>query len=399
MHPRSWLPFLIIILSLGVLLQLTWLIYLAIVILALIGFSQWWVRQSLKQVRFQRRIRYRRGFPGQTSPVTLEIENNKRLPLPWLKLTDPWPYAVSPLDGEILTPSHQSDYGLMAHYFSLRSHQHSQRNLEIEFKKRGVYPVGPSYIESTDLFGMYEQSAELNNSELLTVFPELLEAKQLGLPAHHPFGIRSSRRRIFDDPSRTMGVREYHPEDDIRRIHWPATAHTGTLQVREYEPATAQVMMICMNVATTDSPWLTDYPALLEQVIRVCATLAYDSFQHGYAVGVISNSCLAHSDQPFRVPPGRSPGQLATLLQTLAGATSYFSGPFEPLLLKSMGSLPIGATLAVVTGIVPESLVETLLRLRKHQAHTTLISLAKEAPPFIPGIRCIHLPFTEVESV
>lgn len=287
----------------------------------------------------------------------------------------------------------------MAHYFSLRWFQRSQRQLNVTFKKRGVYPVGPAYVASSDIFGLYEKSTDINDTEYLTVFPELLDRSRINLPANYPFGNRAAPRRLFDDPNRTMGVRDYHPEDDIRRIHWPATAHTGSLQVRIYEPVTAQVMMICMNVATTDSPWLTDIPELLEKVIRVCATLAYDGIQQGYAVGLISNSCLAHSDQPFRVLPGRAPGQLANLLQTLAGATSYFSGPFEPLLFKSMSSLPIGATLAVVTGIVTEPLVDTLLRLKKHHAHTTLISLEEKAPPLIPGIQTIHLPINEASRV
>ncbi len=36
------------------------------------------------------------GFPGESIPVKIEIENRKFLPLTWLRTVDPWPKAVGP---------------------------------------------------------------------------------------------------------------------------------------------------------------------------------------------------------------------------------------------------------------------------------------------------------------
>ncbi|NTU74899.1 MAG: DUF58 domain-containing protein [Anaerolineaceae bacterium] len=393
MPTRSWLPLLALLFGMGALFRLPWLVYLAVCIAIVIGISRTWVNMAVENVTYSRKIRYRRGFPGEKSPVSLEIENRKLLPMPWVKITDPWPYAAAPEQDDLLSPSHQPDRGHFTGLFSLKSNQKAVREFDILFKTRGVYPIGPAYLESSDLFGLYEKSKDVTGEELLTVFPELLEKTPLDLPAHYPFGNKQSTKRIYEDPNRTIGVRDYHPEDEFRRVHWPATAHTGKLQVKIYEPVTAQVMMICMNVATTSTAWMSDIPDLLEQVIRVCATIAYDGIQNGYAVGLISNSCLAHSDQPFRVPPGRSPQQLSLLLQTLAGATSYFTGPFEPLLFKSMSTLPMGSSLVIVTGVMTDTLVDTLIRLKKYHTQTTLISLEETPPPAIHGIRLIHLPF------
>ena len=33
---------------------------------------------------------------------------------------------------------------------------------------------------------------------------------------------------------------------------------------------------------------------------------SFQAVEDGYSVGLFSNSCLAHADQPFRIPPGRS---------------------------------------------------------------------------------------------
>ena len=48
------------------------------------------------------------------------------------------------------------------------------------------------------------------------------------------------QRTVSDlaDPLRTVGVRDYHPEDSFRHLHWKATARAQQLQVRVFEPTT-----------------------------------------------------------------------------------------------------------------------------------------------------------------
>ena len=190
-----------------------------------------------------------------------------------------------------------------------------------------------------------------------------------------------------------MGVRDYHPEDSFRRVHWPATARVGELQVKVFQPTAAQVMVLCLNVSTHQRYWEGVYPALLEHLLCVAARLILDGIQSGYRVGVISNGCLSNSDQPFRVPPGRSPDQLAHLLGALAGVTPVVVAPFERLLLREVPRIPYGSTLLVQTAITSPELFETLVRLRKHERQLILLSLAEEQPPDIPGIRSMHMPF------
>jgi uncharacterized protein (DUF58 family) len=92
-------------------------------------------------------------------------------------------------------------------------------------------------VESGDLFGIYEQACPVGPAEHLTVYPALAPLSEAGLPADDPFGERRSRRRLFEDPNRPMGIRAYQPEDSFRRIHWPATARTGHLQTAFSNPS------------------------------------------------------------------------------------------------------------------------------------------------------------------
>jgi uncharacterized protein (DUF58 family) len=277
----------------------------------------------------------------------------------------------------------------------LHWYEKTNRSYTLIFRKRGIYSIGPAKLETGDLFGIFEKSHEITQNQILTVFPNLLPFQKLQFPAEDPFGDRRSRRQLFEDPNRPMGVREYKPEDGFRRIHWPATARTGQLQVKVYQPTSGQVMVVCMNVSTFTRHWEGIYPELLEHLIEVAATIVDEGIREGYKVGLVANGCLAHADQPFRIPPGRAPQQLAVLLQSLAGVTSVVTGNFDRFLLKEISRIQYGATLIVLTSVITPELSSTLIQLKQHERKITLYSLGEEVPPEIPGIYTIHQPFHE----
>jgi uncharacterized protein (DUF58 family) len=152
-------------------------------------------------------------------------------------------------------------------------------------------------------------------------------------------------------------------------------------------------MVVCLNVATFARHWEGTNPELFEHVIRIAATLVTKGIEDGYRVGLIANGCLAHADQPFRIPPGRSPRQLASLLGALAGVTPVMTGPFENFLIKQVPRVAYGATLLIVTGVTNPELFETLVQLKHRGRRITLLSYAQEPPQVVPGVRMIHQPF------
>lgn len=378
---------------LGVVMRVSLLVTFILMLLLVLSLATWWQKRSLAGVHYHRRPFYKRAFPGERIPLQIEIENRKLLPLTWLRVQDPWPKAVGPEADDILAPTHLPDQGLLTNVFSLRWYERARRNYTLKFRKRGVYTVGPVKIESGDLFGIFERSERQDPVELLTVFPELIPFNDLHLPADDPFGDRRSRRRLYEDPNQPIGVRDYLPEDSFRRVHWPATAHTGQLQVKVYQPTSANIMVVCLNVSTFARHWEGTNPDLLEHVIKVAATLATKGIEDGYRVGLIANGCLAHADQPFRIPPGRSPKQLASLLGALAGVTPVVTGPFENFLIKQVPRVSYGATLLIVTSVTNPELFETLVQLKHHGRHITLLSFAEKPPTQVPGIRTFHMPF------
>jgi uncharacterized protein (DUF58 family) len=398
-----WYNLALLVLVLAVILNLKWLIAFSVSLILIFLISLYWSRHALDGVSYQRKWRYRRGFPDEKIDVHIEVQNNKLIPVPYLRASDPWPMPAGPEDTTVLAPYHIPGKGLMVNLYSLRWQEHIRRKYTLLLRERGEYPLGPARLEASDPFGLFEQQRDADTrpdsshgepaQEYITVFPRLLPFSALNLPTDDPFGDQRTRRRLFEDPNQPMGVRDYQPEDDFRRIHWPATARTGQMQVKVYQPVSSRVLVVGLNVATADQPWLGVYPARLEQLVRLAATVVNGAIEEGYAVGLISNGCLAHADQPFRILPGRSPRQLASLLQALACVTPYITTAFEDYLVQSMPQIPYGATLVLLTAVASDTLGETLIRLRRYRKNTTVISIHPEPPAEIPGVRVIHLPF------
>jgi uncharacterized protein (DUF58 family) len=347
----------------------------------------------LDDVVYRRQFIYDRGFPGENLEMQVIVENHKFLPLPWLRVTDPIPRTVGPEDENMLRPGLTSEQGVLQSIFSLRWHERDRRLYKLLLRKRGVYRLGRANLEAGDVFGLFEQIGEEGGHDYLTVYPQPVSLTALGLPVADPFGDQRARRRLYEDPNLPMGVRDYHPEDDFRRVHWAATARTGQLQVKVYQPVSAQVLVLCLNITTLKNYWEGTRPELLEHLVSVTAALAQRALSDGYKVGLVSNGALAHADQSFRIRPGRSPAQMGHLLTALASVTPFVTGTFDRFLMAEAPRLPFGATLVLVTGVNTPSLPETLVRLKQHGRRITLISFAQEAPVAVPGIHTIHRPF------
>jgi len=391
--PLTWWPFLALIFLLGLLGGVYPLAAFALMLLIISAAAFWWKRHALDGVQVQRKFLYRRGYPGETLQMLVEAENRKFLPLTWLRVYDLLPMPVAPEDEAAIRQTHVQEVGALISLFSLRWYERDRRAYTLLLRQRGVYRLGPASIESGDLFGLFEQVNPEGPVDYLTVFPESLPFQTLQLPSGDPFGDRRARRRLYEDPNQPMGVRDYRPEDDFRRIHWPATAHTGALQVKVYQPISARMLVICLNVSTLKHYWEGTDPVLLEYLVKVTATIIEQALEDGYRVGLVSNGCLSHADQPFRVPPGRSPAHLAALLTALASVTPFVTGNFDRFLISETPRLPYGATLFAITALIDDALAEALLRMKQHGRRVVLLSFAPQKPPVIPGVLTHHIPF------
>jgi len=397
---EAWLVLAAILTLFGVGFRRQGLLLIALSLLTIVFVSWLWNRLALWGVSYRRLFSVRRAFCGETVEVTLQVDNRKPLPLSWLRVEDTFPTEL-PLEGGEVVVSAGSNLGTLSTFFSLRWYERTRRRYRLHCIQRGFYPFGPVTLESGDLFGLFRSQERQEEQDWLIVYPKVVPLAELGLPAKDPFGEIKAHKRIFEDPSRTIGVRDYQPEDGFRRIHWKATARHQRLQVKDYEPATSVKLIVFLNVATLPKHWQGVIPELLEKAVSVTASIASYGISQRWPVGVIANGALPRSDQPIKVLPGRSPAQLVHILEALAAVTPFATSSIEDLLTTESPRLPWGATLVVVTAVVTEELEATLLRLKEVGRRLVLISLGLNPPDEqrLQGITVYHLPpeTTELE--
>ena len=386
-----WFEMAAMLIVIGLIVQERAIIALAASILTVIPVAWAWKQVSLRGVEYERHLDKRRAFPGERVDMKIRITNRKLVPLSWLEISDEIPMSL-PLDNGALIPTHIPRIGSLRQVVSLRWYERVTRHYHIMCRERGVHDLGRVRLRSGDLFTLFEEREERWSDDRLIVFPRIWPVTDLGLPRKEPLGERGADRRLSEDPLNTGGVRAHRPEDGLRRIHWKATAHKGDLQVRVYEPTATLELVILLNVATFEHHWQGVLPKLLERTISVAASIAVWAIGEKYKVGLVTNGCLVQSDQPARVLPGRSPGQLTAILEMLAGVTSFATASIDRVVRRESPQLPWGATLVVVTCVVTERLTEALVSLRDAGRRVVLISLEGEPPPPLRGIVTYHLP-------
>jgi uncharacterized protein (DUF58 family) len=319
----------------------------------------------------------------------IRLANRKPLPLVALEVVD-----MIPAELQILGPTLKRDLAsrqIIQRTTSLRWYESVIWRYRVRCLARGAYRFGPAQLNSGDPFGFYTSASEIAPSTSLVVYPRLLPLDELGLPPRHPLGDLRARQ-LIRDPLRTVGVRDYHPEDPLKDVHWTATARTGALQTRIYESSTTTELAIFLDLDTFERYWEGIDTDQVERLISAAATLAKTGLEEGYAVGLYVNGAPIEFEQLVRLPPGRSPVQLERIMETLARLTPYSITSMARLLALTTGDLPWGATLLLLSATATEATRAALARVRERGRNVAWLYLGTDAPPAVPGVFVRHAP-------
>jgi uncharacterized protein (DUF58 family) len=381
-----WLEFAALMVVLAALLGQETLLVLATLLVTIIPLAWAWQRLALWGVAYERKLSETRVFEGERVALTLRLSNRKWLPLAWIRVTDRLPLAIPPQE-KPLSPSHIPLTGFLDQRASLLPFERARWDYHIPCNHRGYYAIGPAEVKTGDLFGLFVREQELTRVERLIVYPRIDPIAEWGLPPKDPFGEVKTRMPLFEEPTRIRGVRDYHPDDAPKHIHWRATAHRDALQVKVYEPTVNYNWVLFLDVASFEQAWQGVDSARVERTIRLAASLANFAAERKYGIGLIANATWPDSDQRLKILPGRDPDQLRNVLEALAAVSYFVTAPIENLLRRERPGLPWGATLIVVTSLVTANQLAELLRLQQAGRRIALVSLDENwKPPVLPGI-------------
>ncbi|WP_229693662.1 DUF58 domain-containing protein [Lentzea pudingi] len=154
----------------------------------------------------------------------------------------------------------------------------------IPTERRGVFDVGPLTLRRKGLAGLAQARTVLGEVVQVRVIPRVLPVR--GLPSGARRGQVGADERVERGGTDLVGLREYVPGDDLRRLHWATSARTGTLMIREdADPARPH-----LAVLLDDSESSYADPQRFEEAVEVAASLITSALEQGHPVRLLTSS-------------------------------------------------------------------------------------------------------------
>jgi uncharacterized protein (DUF58 family) len=266
---------------------------------------------------------------GQDAVVTLSLRNVGRRPSGALRLTD----TLDP----ILGPSPRLVVG------RIEPGGRVTASYPVHATVRGHVEVGPLVLQLDDPFGLAEITRSSTGSRLLTVTPAVAPLRRTTRTVAHGGAADGTARRTSATGYDDVGTRAYRPGDELRRVHWRATARTGSLMVRE-----------------EDEQWESHALVVLDTRTHAHRgdgrTVDTSSFE--WAVHAAASVCvhLASHERRLRLVAGEhdvtvSNGETAPLLDVLAAVrTSPYASLVPPHVARELPSLVVAVLGSFASG-------------------------------------------------
>lgn len=163
-----------------------------------------------------------RLVPGSLGRVQLTITNTGSTRTSALEVAEP--------------PTPDLTTGLRCLMPPLRAAHRAQTDYPLRPARRGRFVLGPPSVRVGDPFGLWEDTRTLDARTAVLVVPTLVELA--GMPPSSGSLSAAADRALSGasggDPD--VGIRQYRSGDDIRTIHWRASARHEELMVRLQEP-------------------------------------------------------------------------------------------------------------------------------------------------------------------
>jgi uncharacterized protein (DUF58 family) len=427
----KWLLGTIVLLVVGLIFKLGLLVYGMYTLLGVLLVSRslawnWTGRLAASRSCEQHSVQI-----GESASIEVTVRNLGPVSVPWVLLEDALPF-----EGLRQHPPRLRIEGSALSVERIKARGETTLSYEAQFLMRGYYQFGPLLLESGDLFGLHRRYRVVTSPHYVLVYPKLVPLEGYDIASKKPIGEVRISHRLFEDPTRIAGVRPYQKGDPLNRIHWRATARTGLLHSKVYEPSCIAGATLVLDFHAASFEVKTAL-ARAELTITTAASLANAIYQMGEQVGLVTNGrdaaervryegwrqefrtrALAKTEthtrqcserlQPLMVETQRGPSQLDRILRTLARLELTDGFTLPGLLAESASRLPRDASVIAILTSVSEEAAIALGNLRRNGYAVTAVMVMfggeseyydwAEAPEWAGRLLAEHIDFRRVDD-
>lgn len=350
------------LLALGVLLGERPLVQVAVFVLVLPLLAAGSVARRRFRVASRRTVTPLRLPRGRDADVRLELTNAGRGTGGLWLLAETLPRELGP-SPEFVVDRLPGGRSTTLHY-------------RVHGARRGRYRLGPLRLRLVDPFGLVLRSVVGADTAALVVVPRVVPLDAGSPGGGQGTGGSGAHRSLAVHGEDDVSTRPYRQGDDLRKVHWRATARTGELMVRlEERPWRAQATLLLDTrarahllarsrpadrraVAGPDAPPEDSFEWLVEAAASIGAHL----IARGATLRVVTEGAeLAGAEAGAR---GLGAAELLDRLAEMAPSRLAGLGPGLALLSRAAGEGPV---VALLGAIGPDEAAE-LVRIRSGPA-------------------------------
>lgn len=161
----------------------------------------------------------------------------------------------------------------------------------VRSRHRGAFPLGPIVLRQRDPFGLTFRTLQLSSRSEVLVLPRL-----------HPLGegrVRGSSRGSEGEMPQMVAlhgeddvsIRTYRDGDELRRVHWPATAHRGELMVRQEDRPARRRALLVLDSRAAAHPGTGVRPSY-EWAVSAIASVGAHLAAQGFVLHLLTDATL-----------------------------------------------------------------------------------------------------------
>ena len=282
------------------------------------------------------------------------------------------------------------------------------------------------------MMGLYRRYRVGTDPQYITVLPEVVPLTAYEIGSRRPIGEIRMRESVMNDPTRLRGIRQWQPGDPMRSVHWAATARTGSLHSKVYEPSSIIGATLVLDLHKSTTPKEHE-PTRSDLAVTAAASIAASLHDSNEPVGLATNgrdaadrirqegwvgdhrvrgeakAAASMNDEnerlrPVLLAPSRGPVHLAEINRTLARLERTDGLTLTELLVECESQLSSETTLLVILQqCTPESIAALIGLARRGRAVAVMINTydindysAIAGPLIASRIPTFHLASSEV---
>jgi uncharacterized protein (DUF58 family) len=234
----------------------------ALFLVASVVFGMFYVRSSAPRARLTRRISPVQVHDGDRAIVELSLVSSRRL---HSAIVEDVVHSLG--TASFVAERVDEQEPLAARY-------------EVLCKPRGVYKVGPAILKVRDPMALAESVSSGRRADRLVVYPRVENLGGLPVVRGQDPNVNSARANFSHSSGDDFfTLREYQQGDDLRRVHWPASAHRDELMIKQLEMPWQSRALVLLDIRT--NAYIT--PDAFEHAVRGAASVMRHLYRHGFS--------------------------------------------------------------------------------------------------------------------